>query len=330
MNILFIGGTGIISTACVQLALEQGWSLTLMNRGTSGPVPAGCRHLVADIRKPEQVAAALGQLEFDAVLDWVTFLPRHVETDIELFRNRTGQLVFISSASAYQKPPQKLPITEETPLENPFWAYSRDKIACEKRLREEMDKGFPATIVRPSHTYGRARFPFNGGYTYLHRIREGKPVVLPGDGTSIWTMTHARDFAAGLLGLLGKEQALGEAFHITNDEWLTWNGIFEVLGGHLGREPIIKHLPSSVVMKVDEDLGAGFWGDKAHSSIFDNSKLKSVVPEFEAVIPFAEGSRDIVDWYDEDLSRCVVDPAFDALQDRLVAIYDRLLAYVSE
>ncbi len=182
----------------------------------------------------EQAAAALRGLEFDAVVDWITFLPSQVETDIELFRGKTGQLVFISSASAYQTPPKKLPITEETPLENPFWAYSRDKIACEERLREEMTRGFPATIVRPSHTYGRNRFPFNGGYTYLHRIREGKPVILPGDGTSLWTMTHARDFAVGLLGLLGKQEALGEAFHITSDELLTWNGIFEVMGASPG------------------------------------------------------------------------------------------------
>jgi nucleoside-diphosphate-sugar epimerase len=329
MNVLFIGGTGIISTSCVELALARGWSVTLMNRGLSGPAPKGCRQLTADIRDPEQVASAMGSLEFDAVLDWVAFLPGHVETDIGLFRGRTGQYVFISSASAYQTPPEKLPVTEETPLENPFWAYSRDKIACEERLRDEMGKDFPATIVRPSHTYGRARFPFNGGYTYLKRIREGKPVVLPGDGTSVWTMTHARDFAVGLLGLLGKKEALGEAFHITSDELLTWNGIFEILGRHLGREPVLAHLPSSAVMKVDKELGAGFWGDKAHSMVFDNSKVKKVVPEFEAIIPFAEGSKEIVDWYDEDPSRQQADPFFDALQDRLVAVHDRLMASVS-
>lgn len=328
MNILFIGGTGIISTHCVELALERGWNVTLMNRGLSSPAPAACQHIVADIRNPQETAKALGSQEFDAVIDWVTFLPSHVETDLELFRNRTGQLVFISTASAYQTPPQKLPITEETPLENPFWAYSRDKIACEQRLFEEMGRGFPATIVRPSHTYGKNKFPFNGGYTYLNRIREGKPIVLPGDGTSVWTMTHARDFAVGLLGLLGKPEALGEAFHITSDEWLTWNQIFQDLGRHLGREPVLTHLPSSVVMRADEELGAGFWGDKAHSMIFDNSKLKSVVPEFDARIPFASGSKDIIDWYEEDTTRCAVDARADALQDRLVSAYDALLASV--
>ena len=328
MNVLFIGGTGIISTHCVELALKRGWDVTLMNRGLSSPAPKACKQIIADIRNPDQAAKALGGREFDAVIDWVTYLPAHVETDIDLFRDRIGQLVFISTASAYQTPPQILPITEETPLDNPFWAYSRDKIACEQRLFEEMGRGFPATIVRPSHTYGRNKFPFNGGYTYLHRIRHGKPIVLPGDGTSVWTMTHARDFAVGLLGLTGNSQALGEAFHITSDEWLTWNQIFQDLGRHLGQEPIFSHLPSSVVMRADEELGAGFWGDKAHSMIFDNSKLKNAVPEFDAAIPFASGSKDIIDWYQEDKARCEVDARADALQDRLVAAYRALLASV--
>lgn len=325
MRVLFIGGTGIISTHCVEAALERGWEVTLLNRGLSGAGPAGCGHLRANIRDRESARLALGDREFDAVIDWVAFVPEHVETGIELFRGRTGQYVFIGTASSYQKPPQRLPITEETPLENPFWAYSRDKIACEDRLRAEMAREFPVTIVRPSHTYGRARFPFNGGYTCLHRIRAGKPIVLPGDGTSVWTMTHAQDFAVGLLGLLGNDQALGEDFHITGDEMLTWNGIFETLGGHLGRAPEIRHLPSQAVMCADAELGAGLWGDKSHSLVFDNSKIKAAVPEFDARIPFAEGSKDIVDWYDEDSARQVVDPAFDALQDRLCAAHERLL-----
>ena len=273
MKVLFVGGTGIISTHCVEDALARGWEVSLLNRGQSGAVPEGCSHVKADIHDPEQVRQALGKQEFDAVIDWITFEPEQVASSVELFRGRTGQWVFISTASAYQKPPQAVPITEKTPLENPFWAYSRAKIACEDLLREEIAKGFPATIVRPSHTYGRNRFPFNGGYTYLDRIRRGKPIVLPGDGTSLWTMTHARDFATGLSGLLGNPGALGEDFHITSDEWLTWNGIFQSLGRHLGREPVFAHLPSSAVMRADEELGAGFWGDKAHSLVFDNSKL---------------------------------------------------------
>jgi nucleoside-diphosphate-sugar epimerase len=330
MKILFVGGTGIISTHCVEAALKQGWEVTLLNRGQSGPAPEGCAHIRADIHDLEEARNALGHQEFDAVIDWVTFLPEEVGSRVELFRNRTGQWVFISTASAYQKPPRSLPITEQTPLENPYWAYSRDKIACETKLREEMAKGFPATIVRPSHTYGRNRLPFNGGFTYLDRIRRGKPIVLPGDGTSVWTMTHARDFAVGLNGLLGNTAALGEDFHITGDEWLTWNRIFEILGGHLGREPVFAYLPSTVVSQCDEALGAGFLGDKAQSTVFDNSKIKRFVPGFEARISFEEGSKDIVDWYDEDPSRQVVETAADGLQDRLVVLYEKLLNLAAE
>ena len=325
MNILFIGGTGIISTGCVRVALQRGWSVTLLNRGKTGPVPEGCRHLAADIRDPVQARKALGGLEFDAVVDWVTYEPAHVDTDLGLFRDRTGQLVFISSASAYQTPPAKLPVTEDTPLDNPFWAYSRQKIACEQRLLHAMQEGFPATIVRPSHTYGRGPFPYDGGYTVLDRIRRGKAVVVPGDGTSLWTLTHHLDFAIGLLGLLGRPEALSEAFHITGDEWLSWNDIFAMLGQHLGHEPVLAHVPSEAIMKASPDWGASVWGDKAHSMVFDNSKIRRLVPEFRTTIPFATGSRDIIEWYREHPDHCRVDPAFDALQDRLSGIYSRAL-----
>jgi nucleoside-diphosphate-sugar epimerase len=329
MRILFVGGTGIISTHCAEEARDRGWRVTLLNRGHSGQAPEGCEHIRADIHDVAGVANALGSREFDAVVDWITFEPEQVASSVALFSGRAGQWVFISTASAYQKPPLAVPITEKTPLENPFWAYSRAKIACEALLCEEMEKGFPATIVRPSHTYGRNRFPFPGGYTYLDRIRRGKPIALPGDGTSLWTMTHARDFATGLVGLLGNPAALGEDFHITAEEWLSWNRIFEILGVHLGREPVFTHLPSSAVMRVDQEMGAGFWGDKAHSLVFDNSKIKRFVPGFEARIPFAEGARDIVDWYDEDMARRVVDPEQDRLQDQLAALYAQILEAAS-
>ena len=325
MNVLFVGGTGIISMACVTEALHRGWSVTLLNRGRTAEPPPGCRHLKADISDMQAVRAALGNSSFDAVVDWVAFEPAHIQRDLDLFEGRTGQLVFISSASAYETPPRKLPITEETPLENPFWEYSRRKKACEERLRQAMDTGFPATIVRPSHTYGRGPFPYDGGYTVLHRIREGKPVVVPGDGTSVWTMTHAVDFATGFLGILGKKEALGEAFHITGDEWLNWNSIFATLGRHLGREPVLAHVPSEAVMKADKEWGGSFWGDKSHSMIFDNSKIRRLVPDFRTTVPFEEGARQIVEWYDEEHSRRRVDSAFDALQDRLAGIYARAL-----
>ena len=325
MDILLIGGTGIISSGCVQLALERGHSVTLLNRGRTSPTPVGCRQLTADIRDVAAARAALAGGEFDAVVDFVAFEPAHIESDLELFDGRCGRFVFISSASAYQTPPAHLPITEDTPLDNPWWHYSRQKIACEERLRQAMADGFPATIVRPSHTYGYGPFPYDGGYTVLQRIREGKPVVIPGDGTSVWTMTHHRDFAVGLLGLLGHPDALGAAFHITNDEWLTWNGIFETLGRYLGREPLLTHVPSEAIMRADPEWGASVWGDKAHSSIFDNTRLRRLVPEFHTTIPFERGAEDIVRWYDEHPERCVAVPEFDALQDRLAAIYSAAL-----
>ena len=325
MKLLFIGGTGIISSGCVAVALERGLDVTVLNRGRRGSVPDGCRHLQADIRESDQARQALDGLDFDAVVDFVAFEPAHVATDLDLFRGRCGQLVFISSASAYQTPPARLPITEDTPLDNPFWAYSRQKIACEERLRQAMAEGVPATIVRPSHTYGRGPFPYDGGYTVLQRMLGGKPIVVPGDGTSVWTMTHHRDFAVGLLGLLGNPAALGEAFHITNDEWLTWNGIFATLGRHLGREPMLVHVPTAAIRKTDAEWGASVWGDKAHSAIFDNTKLRRLVPEFRTTIPFEQGAGDIVEWYDEDPSRCTVDTRFDALQERLATLYARTL-----
>jgi nucleoside-diphosphate-sugar epimerase len=328
MKLLFIGGTGIISSGCVAVALERGLDVTLLNRGQRAVLPEGCRHLRADIRDPDQARRALDGQAFDAVVDFVAFEPAHVETDLDLFRGCCGQLVFIGSASAYQTPPGTLPITEDTPLDNPFWAYARQKIACEQRLQRAMEEGVPATIVRPSHTYGRGPFPYDGGYTVLQRIRDGRPVVVPGDGTSVWTMTHHRDFAVGLIGLLGHPAALGEAFHITNDEWLTWNGIFATLGRHLGREPRLAHVPTAAIRKADAEWGASVWGDKAHSAIFDNGKLRRLVPEFRTTIRFEDGARDIVEWYLEDPTRCTVDAHFDALQDRLAAIYARALASV--
>ena len=227
MKVLFIGGTGKISSACTHLAVEKGIDLYLLNRGqTDRPVPEGVHVLQGDIRDPESARRALHGLEFDAVVNWIAFTPDHVETDLELFRGRTGQYLFISSASAYQKPPNALPITESTLLANPFWLYLRNKIACEDRLvRAYHEEDFPFTVVRPSHTYDRTMLPFNGGYTVVDRMRKGKPVIVHGDGTSLWVLTHHRDFAKAFVGLLGNNHAIGDAFHITSDELLTWNQI---------------------------------------------------------------------------------------------------------
>lgn len=325
MRVLFIGGTGIISSACSPLAVERGMELYLLNRGQSSrPVPEGTHVLNGDIRDPDSVRAALGDLTFDAVVNWIAFTPGHIETDLELFRGRTRQYVFISSASAYQTPPVNLPVVESTPLINPHWEYSRNKIACEERLiRAYREEGFPVTIVRPSHTYDRTLLPMDGGYTVVHRMRQGKPVIVHGDGTSLWVLTHHRDFARGFVGLLGNPHALGEAFHITSDELLTWNAIFETVARAAGTTAQIVHVPSDTIAAFDPDWGAGLLGDKAHSMIFDNTKVKRVVPGYVATIPFARGAEEILAWYDADPARQVVDEALDRRMDRIVAGWGR-------
>jgi nucleoside-diphosphate-sugar epimerase len=324
MRVLFIGGSGVISSACGQLAVERGIDLFVLNRGRSDdrPLPARVTKLRGDIREPRSVRDVLGGLEFDAVVDWVAFTPEQVRADIDLFRGRTGQYVFISSASAYQTPPARMPVTESTPLRNPFWQYSRDKIACEDLLvAAYRDEGFPATIVRPSHTYDKTLVPFDGGWTVLGRMRAGRPVIVHGDGTSLWTLTHHEDFARGFVPLLGHPRTLGEAFHITSDDVLTWNQIGSALAAAAGVEARVVHVPSDAIAAADPEWGAGLLGDKAHSMIFDNSKLRSVVPEYRAVIPFEQGAREIVAWHDEDPARQRVDARLDTAMDKLAAEY---------
>ncbi len=327
MRVLFIGGTGIISSACSQLAVERGIELYLFNRGESNrPAPPGAHVLRGDIRDVESARNALVGREFDVVVDWVAYTPDHVKRDIELFRERTGQYIFISSASAYQTPPANLPVTESTPLDNPYWSYSRDKIACEDLLvRVYREHKFPMTIVRPSHTYDQTMSPIEGGYTMIDRMRKGKPVVVHGDGTSLWTLTHHRDFAKGFVGLLGNDHAIGESFHITSDEILTWNQIYEILAHAAGASARLVHVASESIAAFDPNWGAGLLGDKAHSMIFDNTKIKRTVPSFSATIPFAQGAREMLDWYDADAARRIVDANFDRLLDRLIAAYESVL-----
>ncbi len=324
LRVLFIGGSGVISSACAELAVEQGIELTVLNRGQTRdrPLPAGARVRHADVRNLAQVREVLGDASFDAVVDWVAYTPEHVEADIELFSGRAGQYVFISSASAYQTPPSRMPVTESTPLRNPLWQYSRHKIACEDRLvRAYREENFPATIVRPSHTYDKTLVPLDGGWTALGRMRQGKPVIVHGDGTSLWTLTHHRDFAAGFVPLLAHPRTLGEAFHITSDDVLTWNQITEALAAAAGCTADIVHVPSDLIAAADPDWGAGLLGDKSHSLVFDNSKLRSVVPGYRAVIPFEQGAREMVGWYDEDPVRQQADSRLDALMDKLAATY---------
>lgn len=321
MKALFIGGTGIISSACSQLAVERGIDLYLLNRGSSSRPPPDAAHLLhGDARDPASVRAAIGGLEFDSVVDWIAFTPDHVEADLELFRGRTGQYVFISSASVYQTPPERLPVVESTPLSNPFWQYSRDKIACEERLvHAQREDGFPVTIVRPSHTYDRTKLPIRGSYTMVDRMRRGLPVVIHGDGTSIWSLTHHTDFARGFVGLLGNPRALGEAFHITSDELLTWNQIFLAVADAADARLEAVHAPSDWIASLDPAWGASLLGDKAHSMLFDNSKLLSLVPEFATTISFRQGAEETLAWFDADPSRRVVDGALNETLDRIVA-----------
>lgn len=322
MKVLFIGGTGNLSSACSELAITKGIDLYHLNRGKSAGTYGikGAKTIIADIRNFEDTQKALEGFHFDAVVDFIAYEPEHILTDIKLFTAKADQFIFISSASVYQTPPEKLPVTEDTPVENPFWEYSRKKIACENILRDEYkEKGFPYTIIRPSHTYGKTLFPLIGGYTVLHRMIQGLPVVVHGDGTSVWTLTHHKDFAVGLVGLLGNKDAINETFHITSDEWLTWNGIYNIFAGELGITAHIVHIPSDIIAKYDTVIGDGLLGDKAHSMIFDNTKIKKFVPAFNPVIPFREGVKEIVKWYKENVLLLKPDEHINNLMDRMIS-----------
>ena len=326
LRILFIGGNGIISSASSALAVARGDELTLLNRGRSTlrPPLEGVRQLIGDADDAASVTAALGDETFDVVANFRSFSPSQVARDIEIFEGRCRQYVYISSASAYQKPVARLPITESTPLRNPYWQYSRDKIASEDLLvAAYRDRGFPVTIIRPSHTYDRTSVPILGGWTAIDRMRRGLPVVVHGDGTSLWTMTHTRDFAVAFVGLLGNDRAVGEAFQITSDEVLTWNQITELLAHAAGAELHPVHIASEAIARELPDDGPGLVGDKSHSVIFDNTKVKSLVPEYRAVVPFWQGAREIIDWHDADASHRTIDPELDAAFDRLVERYAR-------
>jgi nucleoside-diphosphate-sugar epimerase len=324
LKVLFIGGTGTISSACVELAVARGIDVMLLNRGrATRPAPANVPVLQGDIRDKAAISQLVSDLTFDVVVNFVAFTPEHIETDLELFGGRTKQYIFISSASAYQTPPVNWPITESTPLRNPYWAYSRAKIACEERLMAAYrQQGFPVTIVRPSHTYSAMSVPLDGKYTVLDRMRAGKKVIVHGDGTSLWTLTHHRDFAKGFVPLFGNPHAQGEAIHITSDEVLTWNQIVEILADAMGVQANIVHIPSELIAAYDPEWGAGLLGDKAHSMIFDNTKIKRLVPEYVANIPFRQGAAEIIAWYESHPTAQKVDERLNQLIDTMVAAYE--------
>jgi nucleoside-diphosphate-sugar epimerase len=326
MRILFIGGTGKISTVVSQLAVAKGFELYLLNRGQQQKNPPGSHGLTVDINQPDAVRAALRDLQFDAVVDWIAFTPEHIERDLALFKSRTKQFVFISSASAYEKPPTQRVITESTPLRNPYWEYSRNKIACEELLmRAWREEKFPVTIVRPTFTYNHY-FPVAVGgfgcYTLADRIKKGKPIIVHDNGTSLWVMTHAEDFGRGLLGLLGNQRAVGEAFHITSDEVLTWDRIYRTMAEALGVEANLVHIPSDFIVRVSPQLTGDLLGDKTWNAVFDNSKIKSFVPGFQAVIPFRDGIKRTAAWFDADEKRKQVDDSVNSEMEKILKAYN--------
>ena len=336
MKVLFIGGTGIISTACTQLAVERGIDLTLLRRGQhAASLPAGVKTLTGDVNDPA-LAQKVEQTHFDVVVDWIAFTTADIERDLKLFRGRTRQFIFISSASAYQKPATHYLITESTPLANPHWEYSRNKIACEERLMKAYrEDGFPITIVRPSYTYGDTLVPlvmnsFQKPYTVVDRMRKGQKVIVPGDGTSLWVNTHNTDFAKGLVGLLGHEQAIGHAFHITSDEVLSWDQLYRIVAAAAGVEPKIVHIPSDFIIAcIPEDEG-GLIGDKSISVVFDNTKIKRFVPGYCATTTFAQGMRRTIAWYDADPARKQIDSKANADWDKLIAGYEKGLSEAAQ
>jgi nucleoside-diphosphate-sugar epimerase len=306
--------------------------LYILNRGlsTKYPFPEGAHLLVGDVYQDEDgVAALLEDHRFDVVVDWIAFTPGDIERGIRLFSGKTDQFIFISSASAYQKPPAHYIITEETPMENPFWQYSRDKIACEEMLIQAYrEDGFPVTIVRPSLTYGPSQLPlcttsWLHPYTIIDRMKQGKKVVVPGDGTSLWVFTWNADFAVGFLGLFGNKNALGEAFHITSDEVLTWNQAYEEVGRALGVELDIVHIASDLIAKYDEHALGSLIGDKVNSAVFDNSKIKRFVPEFDCKVSWAEGIRRTIAWFEADPSRQTIDEESNQLWDNIIESYEK-------
>lgn len=329
MKALFIGGTGIISSAISASLVNQGWELYLLNRGNNlERIPEGAKLLKADINDEEQVNSLIKDQNFDVVADFIAFVPSQVQRDIRLFKGRTKQYIFISSASAYQKPLSNYLINEATPLANPYWEYSRNKIDCEATLMAEYrSSGFPVTIVRPSHTYDERSIPLgvhgNGGsWQVIKRMLSNKPVIIHGDGSSLWTLTHNSDFAKGFIGLMGNAHAIGEAVNITSDESLTWNQIYQIIASALGVELNAVHIASDyLAASSDYDFTGSLTGDKSNTVVFDNSKLKRLVPGFNATVRFDQGVRIVLDYVLSHPDCQVEDKEFDEWCDRVISRY---------
>jgi len=323
MKVLFIGGTGNISTSSSCLALEEGIELWHLNRGSSGNPIRGVTTIHCDVNDTNALKSALDGHEWDCVVNWIAFKPEDVERDIALFTGKTEHYIFISSASCYQTPPESPVITETTPLNNPYWQYSRDKIRCEQLLlKAYSDYGFPATIVRPSHTYSKRVIPLAIGawteYTAVDRIQKGLPVVVHGDGSSLWVLTHADDFATAFVGLLGRSESIGEAYHITSDEVLTWNQIYQRLAEVIGVEAKLVHVTSDKICRYDDSYTGSLLGDKSSSVIFDNSKIKQLLPEFQCTTLYSEGIRTTLEWFEAEPERKIISEATNHFMDTLI------------
>lgn len=327
MKVLFIGGTGNISTSVSKLCVNKGIELYLLNRDTRKLNIPGAKTINADISNEKEVRELIKNHSWDSVVNWIAFEEKEIERDINIFRGKTKQYIFISSASAYQKPPTHPLITESTPLYNPYWEYSRNKIACEDRLnRAYREEDFPSVIVRPSHTYDTVIPVAIGGWTeynIIDRMRNGEKIIVHGDGTSLWSVTHAEDFAKGFAGLIGHQQAIGNSFHITTDEILTWNQIYYAVGAAINVEPNIIHIPSDFISKVEPSFTGPLLGDKAYSVIFDNTKIKTYVPDYKAVIPFSEGIKKTIEWFEDNPERRVISKETDRTMEKIISEYEK-------
>ncbi|HBN82615.1 MAG TPA: NAD-dependent dehydratase [Clostridiales bacterium] len=328
MKVLFIGGTGNISSAVSELTVSKGFDLYLLNRGTQNSLaPKEATLIQCDIRDKSQAASVLKDYRFDIVVDWIAYEPEHIINDIELFKGKTKQFVFISSAACYERPPMNYLVNESCPLKNPYWGYAQKKIVCEDILvKEYRESGFPVTVVRPSYTYGDTLIPYvfnsrKSRWTLIDRMLKGKKVIVPGDGTSLFTVTHNTDFAKGITGLFGNVKAVGNAYHITSDEVLSWNQIIKIIADAVGVEPDLIHIPSDFLSIMSPENRGGLLGDKSVSIVFDNSKIKQAVPDFKALVPFTRGIKKTIAWFQSDPCRMVPDQAFDRLCDDIIDTY---------
>ena len=335
MKVLFIGGTGLISSEASKLAVKRGFDLYLLNRGNkSSFVPEGAKVLSGDINNEAQIKELIKDMHFDCVVNWIIFTQPEIERDIRLFTGKTDQYIFISTVATYVKPPVYYYVDESTPQNNPIWDYAVNKIACEDRVMQEYrEKGFPVTIVRPAHTYGKTTIPFalNSGtrpprpWTLVDRIIKGKKVIVPGDGTSLWSLTHNTDFAKGIVGLLGHSQAVGQSFHITTSEIKTWDQYVRIIGQAVGKEPKIVHITSECISRFLPEFEGGLIGDTSNSYILDNSKIKAFVPDYQATMTLERGIRESIDYFMAHPELQVVDEDLNERFDKLIELYEAFL-----